>query len=373
MESGTLTLRTNDAVVISPTLANKTVIKLIPQTMPDLRIKERKTETAGVCVDVVAPKPKEFETWMSDIWLDSFHGTLTRDEKNCLALQVVCDDPRPWKTRGSRLGELPSGPLPRKQCNQDKWLDIVKSLLDASPYKDLHGTVNEKARTFVARWLGSEPGNASERDRLNQQINNLRERGVPGWYEEACAFLFKDPGPYHSFTYNKVKEERGIERPRDYAKPQQPPKEAPDDQQNEFIKAIKAWEDNHGKLMAWNNRFAELFHSSENVIAFLQCNLNNQHPDSLRFLACRAAAVVVLELAAKHVAEHAVDAIQDVPLASLFSVSLGLPWVFEDGTKEPVDRLTIQPVETAAKIPTASPQSPPGIPAPTATTPSNRQ
>lgn len=370
IESGTLTLQTEKPLVSSHALDSGLATKLVTQTISGLRLTQRKTEAAGINVELVALKPKEFETSISDIWLESFQGTPDRNEKNNLVLCVRCDDRRPWTRRDSRLGELS---LPRKQCNQDKWLDIVKRLLDTSPYEDLHGTVNEKARPFVERWLGGEPKDDSGRKNRTQLVNRLSTNGVPEWYGQACYFLFKDPGPYQRWTYEVVRKDQGIDRPRDDPEPRQPEKNAPKEKLEEFQRNKRHWDDNQQILRRWNARYFETFYSSANILAFLRRPPDHQDLDLPGLSACRAAAVVVLELAAKHVAEKEKNAMETTPLGSLFSVSLALPWVFEDGAEKSVDRLTIQPavLEKQPEEPTRSPQQPPDINSPTASTPSN--
>jgi hypothetical protein len=373
MESGTLMVRANNAVVISPALANNGVTKLITHTIPGLLLAPRKTDVAGIGVDVVAQRPKEFETPISDIWLDSFHGTLARDEKGSLALLVVRDDQRPWTTRGSRLGELASGPLPPRQCNREKWEEIVKAILDASPQEELHGPKAKKAGPIVEQWLGGKPDDSDEKKTFDTEVNTLSLKGVAAWHDKASAYLFKDSSNYSVFTSAKAKQEMGFDRPRNDPEPPGPPKGAPPEDVAALNQKREAWKENDRKLKLWIAEFERLRYSSQNVVAFLKLAPNERLPDPSN--ACRAAAVVVLELAAKQVAEKAKTAMETAPLGSLFSVSLALPWVFEDGTKESVDRLTIQPapVEKPAKVPTASLQQPAINDPPTATTPSKPQ
>jgi len=231
--------------------------------------------------------------------------------------------------------------------------------------------MNERARPFVERWLGGEPKNKDDRKQRTQLVNRLTENGIPDWHEQTRLFLFRESGPYQRWTYALVKKDQGIERPLEEPEPRQPEENAPKEKWDEFQRRKERWKDNEQKLKRWNVKYSETFYSSENVLAFL-C----QPPDhqDLDVSACRAAAVVVLELAAKHIAEKAKKAMETAPLGSLFSVSLALPWVFQDGTRKSVDRLTIRPApeEKTTKSPESLPQSPNNAP-PSAATPSKQQ
>jgi hypothetical protein len=261
--------------------------------------------------------------------------------------------------------------LPQRQCSREKWEDIVKAILDASPHDELHGPKVKQAGPIVEQWLGGKPDDSDEKKNFDTEVNTLSLKGVAAWHDKASAYLFRDSSNYSVFTSGKATRKIGFDRPRNDPEPPGPPKGAPPEVFADFNKKRKAWEENDRKLTLWIAEFDRLRYSSQNVVAFLQLAPNEPLPD--RSNACRAAAVVVLELAAKQAAKKAKNAMETAPLGSLFSVSLALPWLFEDGTKECVDRVTIEPAlfEKPAKVPTPPPPQTSDIDLPTVPTPSN--
>lgn len=301
-------------------------------------------------VDVIAQNKSDgisSKTALDNIWLESFE--LRRPaEKGTFALEIAIAGPNshPRQARTATFKRPPKG------CTEEKWRDIVRAILRASPYKDLHRTRDETASAFVSRWVGPEPTNNDEKNDRASLINSVSDKGLEGWYRLTTAFLFKDGGLYEQYTRDRTTTELGARPPLD----PRPKEDDPD--KNKIAK----WKETQKQIQEWDDRKEDLLRSSVNIVAFLKLHTENQAADP----ASLAAAVVVLELCAREHDDTARQAMSRVSPASLFSATITLPWMFPSDSVTKVPRLLIKPFRES-DTPTATPPAPatpPDLPPP---------
>lgn len=298
-----------------------------------------------VIIDVFFTPPRDDTLRLTDIWLDGLICAIDPASPATLTFVVSGegDQPRSWIDRAMRLGKLNGLPAAHKPCSLKDWKEIVRTIVDESPYDTLKGPLNKKAGPFVETWLGGKLDSSEDRNYRMAKENIFTKEGRSAWLNNAADYLFKSY-PYVAFTTGRTNTAKGYSRPNEPNFPRPPPKEPPEnakpEDRNRHRAHTKAWRDFDDLALPWDKEFQRQSVSGENLRAFLGSD-GAFSPDSTE--ACAAAAVVVLDLHAKLVAHRASEIMKRLSIGTFFRAEVDLRWEFPGEAPIHVRRLTIEP------------------------------
>jgi hypothetical protein len=374
LESGTLTLKTATDIVISEDILKHQQIKLSEKAergeKPAFRLKQQDQPGNGtLVVDVLAERDPRDKTATGDIRLESFRCVGVKGDSGPWEMRVHREDESslPWTERLSRLGKNP----PRSpkdyedKWKQGQWKPVVKRFLDESGRTGLVDLPSDDgAKVVVERWIeAAVEGWEDNEDRKlveskkrtlinklegfndseNHKVETESPKGVFAWQANAFEYLCKKDGPYGVFTTKKVEQLPCGKRPVEQKEPGDPGQAAPAHELAKYQLDKTEYQKNKEQLRKWDGVYRSELRSRQNIEAFLDERRSGANAESAPPPPCDAAAVVVLKWSEKVVAESASEAMKDVRLASLFTVTVDLDWTFKDGTPQKVHRLEIKP------------------------------
>lgn len=347
LESGTLTLKTDPVIPISEYVLERQQMNLSENGeqagKPVFWLKQQdQPENGTLVVDVLAERGPREEAATGVIRLESFKGEAVKGDSGAWEMRIHRTNPLQWTKRYSRLRDFERWPKADK-CTQEQWVHIVRDILGETGQKgSARPPLDTVNKDFVEKWVKAAARGEEKKEEL-KVLNELESGGVPKWRENALSYVCQDEG-YRTFTNNKVTKSRG-QRPFE-PEPLDPGEKAPEQQRKDYQIKLDQWRKIQDERRKWDKDRDRELYALQNINAFFGAmsgaDATSTSPPCDE--AAAAAADVVRVFSEKTLAESASEAMKDVRLASLFTVTVDLDWTFKDGTTKNVERLEIKPV-----------------------------